>query len=74
MDKARVRTEAIKVNLDVWQFENNWQHDFTDCCSNCGKFRPFFNIRFETLIQIICNRNFNFKAIASALSCARVVL
>ncbi len=30
------RVVVAQPNTDVWEFENHWQKNLTDCCDNCG--------------------------------------
>ena len=30
------RVVVAQPNTDVWDYENHWQKNLTDCCDNCG--------------------------------------
>lgn len=30
------RVVVAQPAVDVWDYENHWQKNFTDCCEDCG--------------------------------------
>ncbi|RNA37698.1 placenta-specific protein 8 [Brachionus plicatilis] len=30
------RVKSAQPNMEVWEFENHWSRDMSDCCTDCG--------------------------------------
>lgn len=57
----RDRVKSAQPNLEVWDFENHWSRDMSDCCVDCGTccFACFCPMCFVNIFKITIYKFFN---------------